>query len=118
MLIYLAALQDVPKELYEAAIVDGVGIINRVRYITFPAIKNIIGLMFTLSLIGTINLMENVMILTGGGPANSTQTLLLYAYQQATNSMDYSYAMTLTTIVFVIVMGITIIINKSSKEKD
>ena len=118
MLIYLAALQDVPKELYEAAIVDGVGIINRVRYITFPAIKNIIGLMFTLSLIGTINLMENVMILTGGGPANSTQTLLLYAYQQATNSMDYSYAMTLTTIVFAIVMGITIIINKSSKEKD
>ncbi len=118
MLIYLAALQDVPQELYEAATVDGIGIIKRIRYITLPTIKPIIGMMFTLSLIGALNSMENVMILTGGGPANATQTLLLYAYRKATDSGDYSYAMTLTTIVFAIIMIITVVLNKMTREKE
>lgn len=118
MLIYLAALQDVPQELYEAAMIDGVSIMQRVRYITLPFIKPIIGLTFTLSLIGALNTMENVMILTGGGPAGATQTLLLYAYNKAVNSGDYSYAMTLTTIVFAVIMIITVVLNKAMKEKE
>lgn len=118
MIIYLAALQDVPKELYEAALVDGVGVFNRIRYITLPCIKNTIVLLLSLSLINTFNLMENIMVLTGGGPANSTQTMLLYAYQQATNSMDYSYAMTMTTIIFAITMTLTVVFNKVTREKE
>lgn len=118
LIIYLAALQDVPQELYEAALVDGVGIINRIRYITLPSIKHIIILMLTLSIINSFNLMENVMILTGGGPSNSTQTMLLYAYQQGTASMDYSYAMTMTTIIFVITMTLTVVFNRITREKD
>ena len=58
------------------------------------------------------------MILTGGGPANATQTLLLYAYRKATDSGDYSYAMTLTTIVFAIIMIITVVLNKMTREKE
>lgn len=118
LVIYLAALQDVPQELYEAALVDGVGVCNRIRYITIPCIKHIIILMLTLSIINSFNLMENVMILTGGGPSNSTQTMLLYAYQQATSSMDYSYAMTMTTIIFVVTMTLTVVFNKITREKD
>ena len=118
MVIYLAALQDVPAELYEAAMMDGAGIISRIRYITLPGIKNVVVLMLTLAIISAFNVMENIMILTGGGPANSTQTMLLYAYQQATNSMDYSYAMTMTTIIFVVTMILTIIFNRITREKD
>lgn len=118
MVIYLAALQDVPGELYEAALVDGAGIIHRIRYITLPGIKNVVVLMLTLAIISAFNVMENIMILTGGGPANSTQTMLLYAYQQATNSMDYSYAMTMTTIIFIVTMTLTIIFNRVTREKD
>lgn len=118
MVIYLAALQDVPQELYEAALVDGVGIFNRIRYITIPCIKHIIILMLTLNIISSFNLMEQIMVLTGGGPANSTQTMLLYAYQQGVNSMDYSYAMTMITIVFVVTMILTIVFNKVTAEND
>ncbi|MBP3359963.1 MAG: sugar ABC transporter permease [Clostridia bacterium] len=118
MVIYLAALQDVPREHYEAAIVDGAGILQRVRYITLPAMKNIIVLMLTLSIIGSFNLMENVLVLTGGGPANSTQTMYLYAYQVGVNSMDYSYAMAMTTIVFVITMILTIVFNRITNKED
>ena len=118
MVIYLAALQDVPRELYEAAFVDGVGVFNRIRYITLPCIKSTIVLLLSLSLINAFNLMENIMVLTGGGPANSTQTMLLYAYQQATNSMDYSYAMTMATIIFAITMTLTVVFNRITREKE
>ncbi len=118
MVIYLAALQDVPRDQYEAAMIDGASIIQRIRYITLPTIKHIIVLMFTLSIIGALNAMDNVLVTTGGGPANSTQTMYLYAYQVGVNTMDYSYAMTMMTIVFVITMTLTIVFNKITKEKD
>ena len=75
-------------------------------------------LMLTLTIIGSFNIMENVLLLTGGGPSNSTQTMLLYAYQQATNSMDYSYAITMIGIVFIATMILTIVFNKITTEKE
>ena len=74
--------------------------------------------MLTLSVINSFNTMENILILTGGGPANSTQTMLLYAYQQAVNSMDYSYAITMITIVFAVTMTLTVVFNKITSNKD
>lgn len=118
MVIYLAALQDVPREHYEAAIIDGASIFQRIRYVTLPSIKNIVVLMLTLSIIGSLNSMENVLVMTGGGPSNSTQTMYLYAYQVGVNTMDYSYAMTMCTIVFAITMVLTIVFNKVTKAND
>ena len=83
-----------------------------------PSIKNIVVLMLTLSIIGSLNSMENVLVMTGGGPSNSTQTMYLYAYQVGVNTMDYSYAMTMCTIVFVITMVLTIVFNKVTKAND
>ena len=118
MLIYLAALQDIPKEHYEAAIVDGAGILQRIRYVMLPALKNVIVLMLTLSIINSLNIMESVLVLTGGGPSNSTQTLYLYAYKVGVNTMDYSYAIAMCTIVFVITLILTIIFNKFTNKED
>lgn len=115
MVIYLAALQDVPNELYEAALMDGAGVIRRVISITLPQIKNVIGSLFLLSVMGAFNAMENVMILTNGGPGGSTETMLLYAYKQATTSMDYSYAITMATIVFFLVFILTAICQRLTK---
>lgn len=118
VVIYLAALQDVPRENYEAAIIDGASVIQRIRYITLPGIKHIVVLMLTLSIIGSLNSLEGVLIMTGGGPANSTQVMNLYAYQVGVNTMDYSYAMTMMTIVFALTMTLTVIFNKITKERD
>ncbi len=118
VVIYLAALQDVPRELYEAAMIDGASIMQRIKYITLPGIKHIIVLLLTLSIIGSLNTMESVLVTTGGGPSNATQTMYLYAYQVGTNTMDYSYAMTMMTIVFALTMTLTIIFNKITKEKE
>ena len=109
LVIYLAALQNVPQELYEASVIDGANLIQRLKHITLPQIKDTVALMFMLSLINKVNAMEDIMVFTGGGPAGSTETALLYAYKQGTNSMDYSYAMTIITIVFIIVLILNII---------
>lgn len=116
MLIYLASLQEVPNEHYEAALIEGASVLRRVWHISLPAIKNIIGLMFLLSVIGIFNNLEGPMVTTGGGPAGSTETILLYAYKKATNSMDYSYAITLSNVVFFIVLIGTAIQQMLKKE--
>ena len=117
LVIYLAALQNVPQELYEASVIDGANLVQRLKNITLPQIKDTIALMFMLSLIGKVNAMEDIMVFTGGGPAGSTETALLYAYKQGTNSMDYSYAMAMITIVFIIVLVLNVINSiRSSKE--
>ena len=118
MIIYLAALQDVPRDQYEAAMIDGASIMQRIRYITLPGIKNVVVLMLTLSIMNSLNSMENVLVTTGGGPSNSTQTMYLYAYQVGVNTMDYSYAMAMMTIIFLITMTLTLVFNKITKEKE
>ncbi len=112
MLIYLAALQNVPKEQYEAALIDGAGLLKRVRYITLPGIKGIISSMFLLNFTGVFNVLEAVLMWTDGGPYGKTETLLSYAYKQALNSLDYSYAITMATIVFLITFVLTVFVRK------
>lgn len=116
--IYLSALQEVPQELYESAMLDGAGFVGRLRNVTLPSIRGIVVLMLTLTIINSLNAMENIMIMTGGGPGNSTRTMMLYAYQQATKSNDYSYAITMTTIVFIVTMTLTVVFNRITDKKD
>ena len=112
MLIYLAALQNVPQELYESAMLEGAGFLQRIRYITIPAIREIVMSMFLLSFTGVFNALENVLVWTDGGPFGKTETLLSYAYKQALTSLDYSYAITMATIVFFINFILTALIKK------
>ncbi len=118
LVIYLAALQNIPQELYEASVIDGANVIQRVRHVTLPQISDTVFLMFTLSMIGAVNSMEGVMVLTGGGPSGSTETALLYAYKQATNNMDYSYAMAMITIMFMIVLVLNIYTTRLKNKED
>ena len=116
MLIYLAAMQDIPAEHFEAAMIEGAGFCRRIWHITIPAIRNIILIMLVFGVMGTFNTLENVMIMTGGGPGGATETMLLYAYKQATTSLDYSYAITMATIVFFMTLILTIIITNAANK--
>jgi ABC-type sugar transport system permease subunit len=79
--MFLAALQSVPKELYEAAAVDGANAWHRFRHISIPGIRPIILVVFLLSTVNTINSFEAVWLLTGGGPADATLILPIFAYR-------------------------------------
>jgi ABC-type sugar transport system permease subunit len=118
MLIYLAALQDVPNEQYEAAIIEGASFVQRVRKIAIPQIKGIVGIMFIFSIIGTFNEFNGPLIMTGGGPAGGTETIILYAYKQAINAMDYGYSITMANVTFFIVLIITAIQFRVTSKND
>ncbi|MEV0196045.1 sugar ABC transporter permease [Nonomuraea sp. NPDC050691] len=103
--IYLAGLQSVPKELYEAAMVDGAGAARRFRSITVPQLRPILLLTVVLSTIGTLQLFDEPFVLTGGGPDNSTLTISLYLYQNGFRYFDFGYAAAIAYALTLIVAG-------------
>lgn len=94
VIIYLAALVGVRPELYDAAEVDGASIWQKIRYITLPQIRNVLFVTLILQLIATSQLFTEPLLFTGGGPANSTMTVLLLIYKYAfQNSLGGDYGM-------------------------
>ena len=117
MVIYLAALQNVPSDLYEAAYLEGAGFFSRMWHVTLPMIRGTVVTMLILNMTQVFNSLDNVLIWTGGGPAGETQTLLVYAYKQATNSLDYSYAITMATLAFILTFIITTIVQRKGDKE-
>ncbi|WP_198664519.1 carbohydrate ABC transporter permease [Jiangella endophytica] len=107
--IYLAQLQSIPQELYEAAAVDGANRRKQFWHVTLPGLRPAIVLTVVLSTIGTLQLFDEPYVLTNGGPNNATLTIGLYLYQNAFQYFDFGYASAigyaLTLIVVVIAVG-------------
>ncbi|WP_411120365.1 carbohydrate ABC transporter permease [Streptomyces sp. 058-1L] len=92
MVMMLAALQTVPRELYEAAAVDGAGMLRRFLSITWPGVRPIALLALLLEFIWNFQHFDTIYVLTGGGPANSTQTFAVAVYQNAFQGFDLGRA--------------------------
>jgi len=108
-IVYLAALSDVPHEMYESAQLDGAGFWSKLFHLTLPTIRGTISMLLITDTIMIFNLFDEPKIMTGGGPAKASETLVLYAFDKAYTDGDYSYAVTITTICFVIVFLLTCI---------
>jgi multiple sugar transport system permease protein len=94
VIIYLAALLSVPRELYDAAKVDGASIWQKIWHVTLPQLRGILFITLILQLIATAQLFTEPFLFTGGGPANSTMTVLLLIYHYAfQNSLGGDYGM-------------------------
>lgn len=109
MIIFLAVLQDVPRELKEAAAIDGASSWQITRHVTLPFISPIT---FFLLVIGTMNAFKSfglIQAVTGGGPANSTLTLPLYVYRTAFRYYELGYASTIAIILFLIIFAFTVV---------
>jgi multiple sugar transport system permease protein len=106
MMIFLAALQAVPRDLEEAAAVDGAGRWRRFTTVTLHAIWPATVFVTVMLVIGGFNAFTSVLLMTGGGPADQTQVLLTFMYEQAFKFLDFGYgsaiAVLLTLIVFVL----------------
>ena len=106
--VYLAGLATVPRELEEAAAIDGAGPWRRFRRITVPLIQPSLAIATTLTLIQGLRVFDQVMALTGGGPDNATQTLATEVYQQTFTFQEFGFgaAMALILTVFILVCAI------------
>jgi len=102
VLIYLAALQAIPGELYEAAELDGAGIIKRVWHVTVPQTRLILSLMLLLQIVATAQAFTESLILTGG--ANNSGTLVYLLYQDATNFNNFGGSTAIGVVLLVVLM--------------
>lgn len=109
MVIFLAALQTVPQELYEAAYIDGCGRFKGFYYITLPSIKNTVLFAVVMLTIGAFNVFPSVKLITEGGPAFQTEVVLTWMYYKAFGTGDFGYAAALSYIVAMIVTGFTVL---------
>jgi multiple sugar transport system permease protein len=109
MLIYLAGLQSIPEEYYEASEIDGAGWWQQIRHITIPLIFPTTFFILVTSTIGAIQGFDQFYVMTRGGPAGATTTLVYYIFQNAFEWFNMGYAATAAAILFVIIMIITLL---------
>ncbi len=109
MVIYLAGLQGIPLELYEAASIDGSDGFKKHWDITLPLMKPYMVLVGVISAISSTKVFEEVYIMTQGGPRNSSKTIVYYLYERAFQELDLGYACTIGLILFLIVLGLSIL---------
>ncbi len=109
MVILLAGLQNIPKELLEAAEIDGAGAWARFRHITLPMLSPSLFFNLVIGIIGSFQVFTSAFILTRGGPQNATLFLVLYLYQNGFSWFKMGYAATLAWLLFAIVMILTLV---------
>ncbi len=115
-LIYIAALQNVPEELYEAAELEGAGFLRKVRTVTLPRLRPVIAMMLIFSIIGSMQVFELPFIMTGGGPGYATTTVVMYIYNLAFLSYDLGKATALAIVLFFVIMTIIVLQRKFFRE--
>ncbi|MFD5101796.1 carbohydrate ABC transporter permease [Streptomyces albidochromogenes] len=118
-LIYLAALQGIPGELYEAAELDGAGVLRKIWYVTVPQTRLILSLMLLMQIIATMQVFTEPFLLTNGaGPEGSTTTVVHLIYQYAFNFNDYGAAAALGLVLLVLLAGFSAAYVRLSRAED
>lgn len=109
IVIFLAGLQDIPSERYEAARVDGASTWGMIWHIILPGIRRTISLVMVLQIVLHFQVFGQAHLMTGGGPNDSTQVLVRYIYQTAFRDSELGYASALAVVLFVLMLGFSII---------
>lgn len=104
MMIYLASLMSVPKELYEACDIDGANFWQKHLTVTVPHLMPTIALVTTISSISAMKIFAEIYVMTKGGPLDSTKTIVYYIYEKAFENLDLGYASAMAVILLIIVM--------------
>lgn len=117
MLIYLAGLQNIPHEINEAAAIDGASRFQKLRLVTWPSLARINLVVVILLLIDSLNIFQEVYVMTGGGPANSTVTVPFLIYNEAFTYFRIGPAAAMSYILFVIVLIIALVQKRATDKK-
>jgi multiple sugar transport system permease protein len=109
MIIFLAGLQEIPGELYEAAEVDGANAIQQFFSITVPQLRNTIIFVVLATTILAFKLFDQVQVMTQGGPQNASMTTMVYVIQQGWGQLKVGYASAVSVVFFVIVLIVSLL---------
>lgn len=112
MILWLAGLQSVPEELYDAAKIDGAGNWALFRHVTLPMLKSTTIFILMIATIGAFQMFGAVYILTGGGPVHATTTVVYYVWQSAFSRYRMGYAAAMSLVLFVIILIVALVQRK------
>jgi multiple sugar transport system permease protein len=118
MLIFLAALQDIPRELEEAAALDGVNRRQLLRHVTLPALRPVMFLVLTLGLISTWQVFDQVYVMGKGAPGNTTLTPAFLSYSSGFNNADYGHGAAIAFVLFAIILPLAGLQRWLMRERD
>jgi len=114
MVIILSGLQTIPRNLYEAAGIDGANAFHRFLRITVPLLKPSLFLCFVIGMLNSVTSFDLVYVMTGGGPGRATEILITYIYKLGFNQTRFDYAAAITVTFFILLLGITFLANRLS----
>jgi multiple sugar transport system permease protein len=118
-LIYLASLQSISPELYEAAIIDGAGVWARIRSITIPSIYNLARTLLILQVIAVFQILYEPMVMTNGGPNNASISLMQLVYRFAfETNYNYPKASALSVLISIALIALTLVYNRLNRPKE
>jgi multiple sugar transport system permease protein len=115
--LFLAALQDIPAELYEAALVDGASRRQQFQYVTLPQLRAVISMVVTLQMIATLRIFSQVFVMTNGGPAGSSASVIHYMFTTAIVQHLMGYASAISMLLFALILVITAVQRRLVRER-
>lgn len=114
MLLYQAAARNIPKVLYDAALMDGATGFQQFRHITLPQLKNTVITSSTIMVVGSLTYFETILLLTNGGPGSATYTVPFEMYIRGFRSFEFGYASAIATVLVVVATAVSLVIVKFS----
>ena len=108
-MLYLAGLQEIPRDLYEAAALDGASPWQQIRHVTIPLLGRTTTLVAVLQVIASLKVFDQMYIMTSGGPNYSTRSLLEYVYDESFTNYRVGYASAVSMLFFLVVLAVSIV---------
>lgn len=118
MILLMAAMQGIDPEVLESSEIDGAVKWKQLRYVTLPLIKRTLGMVFILSIAGSLLAFDQFFIMTGGGPEGQTETMVFYVWRQAFRSFNLGYAAALSVVISIALLLVSLIQVRFINEKD
>lgn len=111
-LLLFAGLQAIPRDVYEAAEVDGAGEWRVFRNVTLPLLRPVLAFVLVVTVVGSFQIFDTIAVTTGGGPIDATRAINFYIYQRAFERLDFGYASALAVILMILLAGVALAQNK------
>ncbi|MBN2625353.1 MAG: sugar ABC transporter permease [Spirochaetales bacterium] len=117
-LLYIAGLQTIDSQLYDAAIIDGAGIGRRIFHVTLPGLYNLMRILLILQVISVFQILYEPLVMTNGGPNNASLSLMQLMFRYAFTDYNYSLASAVSVIICLMLIILTVLYMKMNKEQD
>jgi len=118
LIIFIAALQNIPSEIHDAAKLEGAEGFKKLYYVTLPMIWNTVKVVIVLCISGSLKAFDQVFIMTGGGPAQTTELLATYMYNNTFDVYRYGYGSAISTMIIIVSMILILISQILMKRKN